>query len=655
MLTNQHSKHSESEQCNCCSIVRHSVSFPGGRGDCERASVRAAVCESCKDEILPNDVARTWENKPAVVVVPRQVISEEAVIDVNGGWRVRLNRHFVNPVVLIEGEAGNRIGGGTGQGENKAQKSKERFHTMRKALTVPRSTVLQFCVALVLFCVSTLYTSAATNYPATPVTWATIEAAIGSSSDGDTVLITNATLNLSMTNKVTLLNGINLIATGTVYASNDVVTSGDPALAIVVAPNRFTRISGFRFQRGTATHQSFGLIQAQGTNTSGGYFRIDRCTFTDLAAHALVHYGPRGMVDNNTFQLTNTFFIAYNRADTRDGSSYGNGAWAAGPDWGGTNKVWFVSNVVSRVDTVYPCVDGIGGAIWGMSYNLLTNNPIEMHGTESGQDYRSTRATELIANTFHLDGAYDSIVNVRGGTSLAVSNVIAGTMPNQFAKLSCYRLFAPFTPWGYANGTNAWDTNTSGGPFLTVEHTGTNFAPCLINAASNWTPNAWAGYSLINTNTGRASLIQSNTATVLYFWDNQFVPASSMFFTNGQWATLWRVHEAIDMPGKGAGNLLANAATFETPAYPNQADDPVIVWGNTTNSIATPMPYQIRAGEHYTNGTLSGWQDVSLRHLAWITTQTEGDAGGSEGGGEPTSATPTVGAGITWGSGVTIR
>lgn len=113
-----------------------------------------------------------------------------------------------------------------------------------------------------------------------------------------------------------------------------------------------------------------------------------------------------------------------------------------------------------------------------------------------------------------------------------------------------------------------------------------------------------------------ASQIASNTSTVLTFITG--IQHPDLTFTAGDTFQIWRVDEALDQPGKGAGALL----TGDPPSIPggwyNQVDDPMYEWNNTSDGSDVAVSSgtaSVRINEHYFSNTpLGGYTAYTYPH-----------------------------------------
>jgi hypothetical protein len=68
-----------------------------------------------------------------------------------------------------------------------------------------------------------------------------------------------------------------------------------------------------------------------------------------------------------------------------------------------------------------------------------------------------------------------------------------------------------------------------------------------------------------------------------------------MTFNNGDGYAIYKLLVALDQPGRGKGDLLADKDPIVTGSWPHQELEPVYAWGNTYNNLrqldlASPYP-----------------------------------------------------------------
>ena len=79
-----------------------------------------------------------------------------------------------------------------------------------------------------------------------------------------------------------------------------------------------------------------------------------------------------------------------------------------------------------------------------------------------------------------------------------------------------------------------------------------------------------------------SSYITANTSDTITFLKSDM--GSPMTFNNGDSYEIYKLIAALDQPGRGKGNLLADKDPVLTGSWPHQALEPVYAWGNSYNN-----------------------------------------------------------------------
>lgn len=440
--------------------------------------------------------------------------------------------------------------------------------------------------------------------------------------DGDTISVPSGT-GTGWTSTLTITKAITLQGAGEgVTIFQDDQSSGTYLIDVTPVAAKATRLTAFSITKGTITTGT-DVIRLNGLNTNGGTVRVDHVTFgavgAELNYRALIQIdGAIGVADNNTMYQTPNHFSFYIQHSTWNGSSYGDGAWNEGSQFG-TDRFFFIeSNTITNTGAVYEYIDGACGGRGVIRYNTVTNSRTVFHGTESTSRCRGTRAIELYGNTFTGPGSSTELMEIRSGSFLVYGNTFssygAGALPVGTAK--AFRLTDTFATWGGADGTNTADKNLAGGPFDSGTAT-SGGSLTMTDTAKSWTTDQWVGYTLRNTTTGKFSFVTSNTSNTITFYSSLF---GNMSFSASDVYDLYKVTAAIDQPGLGSGGLVSSA----TPVYPGGWNDQVVdamyEWGNTTNGVSssgfsTVYPSVVQ-NTHYFNATAApGYTAYPFPHL----------------------------------------
>ena len=379
-------------------------------------------------------------------------------------------------------------------------------------------------------------------------------------------------------------------------ASNAAVATGGGRSAILIAklePAQSFRLTGFTFKYGSgATTVDNGGVHLMGTCPSA---RIDHCHFDQLYANPFImaHGQIYGVVDHCVLDerpRSQTFQVYH---DGWGGHPHGDGSWADDSNFG-SEKFLFIEDNTFRNANGYKSngIDSYGGGRYVARHNYLVDTPIGGHGTESSGRLRGVRAIEVYNNTC-VWSLVDPRGQLRSGTMLEFNNVFTGKEKpdSKSTHLTCYREFRPFPYWGGANGNNRLDLNDSHGLYANGKHTGGNGSTTLVVANAGWTVNQWVGYSVtnitqkLNTRTGAvfhpSSFITANTSDTITFQKPGM--GSPMMFNNGDGYEIYKLLAALDQPGRGKGELLADRDPVAMGSSPHQALEPVYAWGNSYN------------------------------------------------------------------------
>lgn len=509
--------------------------------------------------------------------------------------------------------------------------------TSKKILPLPMFVRIQFIVALGMMSLLTSCASAKTIIAAS-ASYADVASAIAISSDGDTVNVPAG--KATWTSTLYLTNGASLIGAGIgqTVITDEVPRSGSSynVIQASVYSHDFVRISGISFAGGvTNTSDNWnGLVEL--ASQVGALFRFDHCSFTN--GHGINLYvtgAPVGVVDH-------CFFNSPGKEDIQTyaggwaGQSFADGSWDTPAPLGTANALYIESNVFMNGGVV-PCVDSYTGSRLVFRYNAVTNSYIGNHGTETTARYRGCRSFEIYGNTFDWPvGAPNSPwpfwCYLRSGTGVIYSNTAIGQYSGSIVA-AVYRINSACTPWGLANGTNVWDSN-SGTIYASGTCTGTNNSTFMVDANASWTVNQWAGYSLNDANSGGnlAAMIYSNTSNTIYVQGTGGNCGSNMKFFNGDPYQILLVQAVLDQPGRGSGDTLSsyspaiNVSRGGIPAWPTEPLDPIYQWSNTLNDApvfigSTQSPLLQANRDWYDNTQKPGYAPLAFPNpLTTVTT-----------------------------------
>jgi hypothetical protein len=420
--------------------------------------------------------------------------------------------------------------------------------------------------------------------------------------NGDTITLPAGAF--TWTTGVTMWKAITLQGSG---VGSTIVRDALPSGELIdwtLAANQVSRLTGIEFQDGGRT-QAGSVMRVDGSNTDGSQFRWDNCKWNDLNGFPLMDT-VIGVIDHNQFVISAKQRVAVVIYGSGwNGHDWGDGSWAAPPDYGGSQFLFMENNSFTNTDStnLFPVTDSYGGGRFVVRHNSIYNCNIQNHGTESTERWRGGRATEVYDNTFTGTNLNSIVGYFRSGSVLFHDNGFSGYADVPHFTLICTRMFWHYTPWGQADGTSPWDVNMPGGPFYSGTATsGGNLSVTVTGA--NWITNQWAGYSIKRT-AGGASQIVSNTAhTITYLDSGENGP--NLSFAPGDAFTIYDVLEAIDQPGRGQGSLISGDNPIPPAGWNDQVTEPCYSWNNTQGAVHinfSASTGNIRPGEHYFNDT----------------------------------------------------
>jgi len=379
--------------------------------------------------------------------------------------------------------------------------------------------------------------------------------------------------------------------------------------AIIIAtlkPTQSFRLTGFTFRYGSATTiANDGGVHLVGTCPSA---RIDHCHFDRLYANPFIMTRGQiyGVVDHCVLDETARCECFQIYHDGWGNRPHGDGSWADSTYFGSEKFLFIEDNTFRKSGAFRSGLDCYGGGRYVARFNAFNNTTTTSHGTESTGRHRGTRAVEIYNNVFNWTLLQASPGQLRSGTMLEFNNLWTGNKdPKSKSKhLTCYRQFRPFPFWGGANGNNRLDLNDSHGLYASGKHTGANDSPTLVVENAGWTPNQWVGYSVTNTTqrlkgrTGavfhRSSCIMANTSDTITFMRDDSFGGPNLRFNEGDSYEIYKLLVALDQPGRGKGDLLADKNPVVTGSWPHQGLEPVYAWGNTYNHSR-----QLDVASHY--------------------------------------------------------
>lgn len=432
---------------------------------------------------------------------------------------------------------------------------------------------------------------------------------------GDTYTVDSGTFTASTV--TTISKAVNVIGggIGVTFIEDEITTTGsweDKCVIWVQTPATGTnRISGLDFSEGASKPAGLGdgiiYVSDSYDKDTTGRTRIDNCEFNLSSDHqrcAIRVNGSFGVTDNCTFNRNNSGFTHY--------IHHGNGlSWGDATEFG-SDKFWFMEDCTDNEGTGTPTetIDSDRSGKFVIRYNTLNNTRLHTHGADSGTNQRGNRAVESYSNTWTSDNTSTPHYNIRSGTWLIYDETITNyNAVGSTGSLRAYRATDDYTTWswGQADGTNGWDDNDdASNPYVSGTATSGSGTNLLEDTSKSWTTDEWRGYIAKNTTTGRASIITSNTATVLTTQADIGYSVPDVSWSTSDGYEINKVNKILDMPGLGAGTMTANSGT---PQATDSAIEPIYMWdvdvnGGTNNGILSSQTAMILEGTHfYDDGT----------------------------------------------------
>ena len=458
--------------------------------------------------------------------------------------------------------------------------------------------------------------------------------------DGDTLVLPAGT-NV-WTNGITI-SGITLRGSGTnvngaTCILDAVPLRGNQAFLInaIARSNAFTRVTGICFGNQSSTNKQYTKVELDFRSANPANIRLDHCMFDKLLGDQVSAHGLYGvaLIDHCSFINTGTgggcimafgeTYYTNNSQDQCGDLSYALPSW-----YGSSNQLtvedcyFYKTNPAVITGTA---IDSYAGARFTFRHNVITNNLIATHGTDSGGRVRGPRHYEIYGNNMNTVGEYLAL-ELRGGTGLVWSNTAAGPHP-LFGGIENYRSLAGWNPFGGASGTNAWDLNDPT-CYLTGVCSG-NTTNYLQVATNNWPVNSYVGFMVVNLDTGLFSYVTSSSETGRVDYASYLTAADQVLvFSDGQNFAFYKVERAMDQVGNGMGDLILGDYNTETKishttnsvtgtvSWPNQIVDPVYCWSNTYNNVEGKLSSNyptIREAISWTNAVRANYTPLAYPH-----------------------------------------
>lgn len=281
------------------------------------------------------------------------------------------------------------------------------------------------------------------------------------------------------TTKVTSSHAVTLVGSGIgiTVISNGVV--GDAALSISSSggPN----VLGFSWYDTNVLAAPKGTVMLTGVG-----YRVATNSFQGSGSSLMINpvawnLDSQGVIDHDNFGPTSGSEI----------NMFGNtNNWNFGTTFGTTNANYVETCVFSFL----PCapfvfgdgaIDTYNGAKVVFRNNMVTNTYFGYHGCDSG-GFRSTHSAEVYGNIFVWcapgGSGLDTVIQSRGGCTLAWGNWPIGGPWNSIVKKQCFRFggagstcaltLGNCPPWGSMTGANIFDGNSDGTGYPGLDQVG---------------------------------------------------------------------------------------------------------------------------------------------------------------------------------------
>jgi hypothetical protein len=361
---------------------------------------------------------------------------------------------------------------------------------------------------------------------------ADVQAALSKAGAGSTVVVPAGTCTWST--KISWNAPANVTLRG---AGSESVVGGGDATVIIDDLNRSSydaglleintnangtfRLTGMTF-RGSGNQSAFTYNGAVRIFGSSQQFRLDHLHFDRITyTHLLTSGQIYGVIDNSVFDITRGTALRF-FANNWGGGEHGDGSWADATTLG-SNRFVFVEDNVFTAYGDGGVQDSYQGSRFVIRYNTINSAALQTHPTGGSGRARGTRAWEIYRNRTNTsnDQSQYNFFFLSSGTGVVWDNVAA----------TGYRSFITLHSMRKSNGTYTQGASPSGWGYCGTEFDG---------VGSPWDGN--------------------NSASG---------------------------YPCLDQPGRGVGALLAgefpNAINTSAgrAAWPQQALEPVYVWGNT--------------------------------------------------------------------------
>lgn len=495
-------------------------------------------------------------------------------------------------------------------------------------------------LAILLLLLAAFTGQAATNYLAS-FDFLTMTNAIAAASPGDILVLPVGT---NAWNKAMVWSGITVMGTDAVHTvildETPTNATGNKVFGLVGnLSGPMTALANVTVTHGITNSGSFdnysGIMNLTGVGTNVLVYNV---SFNSLGGKAIVCFGVPSCISHCKFKAGRDLIQV-----EAQGLVYGDAEWALPDDPGGGRGLYIEDCYLWS--TTIAAFDGEFGARMFVRHSVGTNAYIEWHGLDSSQRGRAGDYLETYSNIW----SYGTLTNfdnwtweihLRGGSCTSFGETNYGYRIH--IGMDVFRLTdanPSYAPFYWADGTNAWDSNSG----LITNLTAAAVSNACYVPGAGWTINQWNGYTFKNLRTGLFGLCNSNSADTAYFLS----PVSTNFmvtFTNLDTVNVYYVRAAMDEPGMGQGANLGDAYSV-TPTNLGETFFPIYAWSNSTyqtfgyeQSISSAISSSygnVTNGQNYVNGVRPGYTSYTYPHplVTAFLAATAGIAGGGGGGG----------------------
>jgi hypothetical protein len=344
---------------------------------------------------------------------------------------------------------------------------------------------LILCLALFVLGICCCKVQAAT-VNASSCSSASIQAAINSANNGDTVAIPSCaatTWNTQVVvNKAVAIKGQSTCSgtpTSSCVDNTNITLNANQAFQLFPSATQFIEITGISFTIGGSCLNSPNSCIALWAASTAGSYRLHHVHIINGSSVPAILAQGYGLMDHILFLGSGTGRLLDNYGDA---GNRGNTTWNAAQSWGDGNATFLEDSTLTISNSIDGIMDGFAGGRIVVRHNSFTysgtsnGDTIGFHGTDSGS-YRSHMTAEVYNNTITNSGSNTMRAGLhRGGAGLWHDNTYVGNFGGILLQYfrSCYT--SDVSTWNTCNGTN-WQiavaldgTVTSGGYHFCATH-----------------------------------------------------------------------------------------------------------------------------------------------------------------------------------------